>query len=292
MSGISVGELVKLAKGEDRSLREYARDSGVDPAILSKIINGNYIPRKPGIYEALTNAQASPRGGVTCEQLIAAAGASEDYQNGMSAGMSVAMLTTLAEIPSSAMMKVLRARGIAAGGPGRSEGLSSAMKPEEIRRIQRVQSERQRFAAIANGIILGSLGKKGFTLQLVHTDDVEVDSIHFDTFVRLMNHEVSEYLIRYAFISDEEAGSLPLAENTVRKLVEELVFLKPLKSRIVSVVTNHPDAYENLCACKDRLSYNGELSILLFDLEKAMILKEEYLSHYIAEDPVRAIHLI
>ena len=36
MNGISVGELVKQAKGEDRSLREYARDSGVDAAILSK----------------------------------------------------------------------------------------------------------------------------------------------------------------------------------------------------------------------------------------------------------------
>lgn len=34
----SVGELVKKAKGEDRSLREYARDSGVDEAILSKMI--------------------------------------------------------------------------------------------------------------------------------------------------------------------------------------------------------------------------------------------------------------
>ncbi len=65
MNGISVGELVKRAKGEDRSLREYARDPGVDAAILSKIINGRYIPKKPGIYEALTSRKASPRGGVT-----------------------------------------------------------------------------------------------------------------------------------------------------------------------------------------------------------------------------------
>ena len=76
MSRISVGELVKRAKGEDRSLREYARDSGVDAAILSKIINGSYIPKKPGIFEALTSPQAAPRGGVTCEQMVAAAGAS------------------------------------------------------------------------------------------------------------------------------------------------------------------------------------------------------------------------
>ena len=107
MSGISVGELVKRAKGEDRSLREYARDSGVDAAILSKMINGTYIPKKTGIYEALTSPQASPRGGVTCEQMIAAAGTSEEFQRGMAAGMSAGMLTAMADIPSSVLIKVL-----------------------------------------------------------------------------------------------------------------------------------------------------------------------------------------
>ncbi len=74
MKQVSVGELVKRAKGEDRSLREYARDLGGDAAILSKMINGTYIPKKPGIYEALTGPQAAPRGGVTARELIAAAG--------------------------------------------------------------------------------------------------------------------------------------------------------------------------------------------------------------------------
>ena len=256
------------------------------------MINGTYVPKKSGIYEALTSPKASPRGSVTCEQMVAAAGASEDFQSGMSAGMSVGMLTALTDIPSSAMIKVLQGRGIAVSGRGGAELLSSSMKPEEIRRIQRIQSDIQRFAATANGIILGSLGKKGLAFQIVQTGDAEVDTVHFDTCVKLMNHEVSEYLIRYAFISDEEAVSPALARNTMRKMVEELVFLKPLRTRIVSVVTNHPGAYENLCACKAQLSYNGELSVLLFDLERAAILKEEYISHYITEDPAEEIHLI
>ena len=292
MSRISVGELVKKAKGEDRSLREYARDSGVDAAILSKMINGTYIPKKPGIYVALTSPQAYPRGGVTCEQMMAAAGASEEYQSGMSAGISAGMHAALADIPSAVMIKVLQARGIDTDTRGRSKAASSAMKPEEIRRIQRLQSEVQRFKATANGIILGSLGKKGLTFQLVHADGAEIDEIHFDTCVRLMNHEISEYLIRFAFISEEEAVSPSLAKSTVRSMVEELIFLKPLRTRIVSVVTNHPGAYDDLCAFKDQLSYNGRLSVLLFDLEKAVILKEEYLSHYTAEAPVNDIHLI
>ena len=292
MSAVSVGELVKRAKGEDRSLREYSRDSGVDAAILSKMINGTYIPKKPGIYEALTSRQASPRGGVTCRQLIAAANVSKDFQSGMSAGMSAGILATLDDIPSSAMIKVLKARGIPIDSSGKSEVPSSVLKPEEIRRVQLLQSSIQRFTATANGIILGSLGKRGLTFQLIHTDGAEVDGIHFDTCVRLMNHEVSEYLIRYAFIPEEEDPSLPLVRNTVRRMVEELVFLKPSRERIVSVVTNHPAAFDALCACRDQLSYNGELSVLLFDLERAALLKEEYLAHYVTGDPVDRITLI
>ena len=291
MMKLSVGELVKRAKGEDRSLREYARDSGVDAAILSKMINGTYIPKKPGLYEALTSRQAAPRGGVTAQELIAAAGTSEDYLNGMSAGMSVGIRTALADIPSSVMVKVLQARGICADG-GIAEAPSAAMKPEEVRRIQSLQSETQRFTATANGIILGSLGGKGLTFQLVQTGGAEIDGIRFDTCVRLMNCEVSEYLIRYAFFSEEEAPSPELAKNTVRSMVEELVFLNPRRDRVVSLVTNHPGAYEELCARKDRLSYHGELSVLLFDLERAMLLKEAYLAHYRSETPVGEINLI
>ena len=292
MMKLSVGELVKRAKGEDRSLREYARDSGVDAAILSKMINGTYIPKKPGLYEALTSPQAAPRGGVTAQQLIEASGTTEDYLRGVSFGMSVGVRTALADIPSAVMLKVLQARGICHDAGGRTESISPAMKPEELRRIQRLQSETQRFTATANGIILGSLGGKGLTFQLVQTGGAEIDGIRFDTCVRLMNCALSEYLIRYAFFSEEEAPSPDLARNTVRSMVEELVFLSPRRDRIVSLVTNHQSAYEELCACRDRLSYCGELSVLLFDLERAMLLKEAYIAHYRAETPVNEIHLI
>ena len=76
--------------------------------------------------------------------------------------------------------------------------------------------------------------------------------------------EVTEYLIRYVFISEEEAAFSSLVKNTVRRAVEELLFLKPLRTRIVSVVTNHPGAYDDLCTCRDQMSYNGELVVLLF----------------------------
>ena len=289
MKQSSLGEWVRRAKGEDRSLREYARDSGVDAAIISKIINGSYIPKKPGLYEALTSPQAAPRGGVSCQKLMEAAGTSEEYRNGMTTGLSVGVVTALSEIPSSTLIKTLKARGVAID----SDGTEAApnMKMEDLQRIQRLNGEVQRFRATADGIILGSLGKQGLVFQVVQTDGAELDGIHFDTCVRLMNHRISEYLIRYAFISKEEAACQPLVRNTIRGLVEELVFLRPSEDRKVSIVTNHSDAYEDLCACKDRMSYNGELSVILFDLDSARLLKETYLAHYLSENPPGEINL-
>ena len=141
MKETSVGELVKRAKGEDRSLREYARDSGVDAAIISKIINGSYIPKKPGLYEALTSLQAAPRGGVSYQQLMEAAGTSEEYRTGMTTGLSVGVSTSLSEMPSSALIKTLKARGIEIESGGAEE--TSNMKMEDVRKIQNLKRERR-----------------------------------------------------------------------------------------------------------------------------------------------------
>ena len=68
----SLSDLVCLAKGIDRSMREYAKDSGVDVSIISKIINGKYIPKKKDVLQKLTSKEADPHCNVTYEKLVAA----------------------------------------------------------------------------------------------------------------------------------------------------------------------------------------------------------------------------
>ena len=65
-----------------------------------------------------------------------------------------------------------------------------------------------------------------------------------------------------------------------------------ITDHVLSIVMNHPEAYEELCSFRGRISYDGELSVILFDLERAAILKEQYLSHYISDHPVGEILLI
>lgn len=80
----TLSELVTIAKGDDRSIREYGRQSGVDPTVISKIISGKYIPKRPVLYKKLVSKDAMPRGDVTYEQLVCAANMSSDFNKGFS----------------------------------------------------------------------------------------------------------------------------------------------------------------------------------------------------------------
>lgn len=70
-----LSDLIRLAKGEDRSLRKYAEDSGVSVSNIARIVR-NDITRAPSIdiLKRLTSASAAPRNDITLERLCIAAG--------------------------------------------------------------------------------------------------------------------------------------------------------------------------------------------------------------------------
>ena len=70
---------------------------------------------------------------------------------------------------------------------------------------------------------------------------------------------------------------------TPRRIIEELTFVKPSKERKVTIVTNFPKAFDYMLSYKGKLSYNGELSIILVDVKRAALHREEYISHYAGE---------
>ena len=68
-------ELLKIAKG-NRTAAEYARQAGISPSSFSKVLSGYYRATEKFI-RLLTSDTAKPRGGVTYELLIKAAGLEE-----------------------------------------------------------------------------------------------------------------------------------------------------------------------------------------------------------------------
>ena len=70
-----VTELLELAKG-NRTAEEYARQAGISPSSFSKVLSGYYRATERFI-RLLTSDKAMPRGGVTYDLLIKAAGLEE-----------------------------------------------------------------------------------------------------------------------------------------------------------------------------------------------------------------------
>ena len=56
-----LARLVNIAKGSDRSIREYARVSQVNVSTISRTINGEYTPGIK-VLQKLTSPEAEPRG--------------------------------------------------------------------------------------------------------------------------------------------------------------------------------------------------------------------------------------
>lgn len=273
MEGSKLSELVRLAKGDDRTLREYARDSGVDAAVISKIISGKYVPQKFKIYEDLTSMKAAPRGGVTCEQLLAACSTSYKVLAGQIA--SEAAITMLGGLPAAVLH---------GGAMGIVTASNAAKKKKKIvvssTVTENLISDTQRFSATAMGIIYGSMAQKGIVFRPERRKESDLLDDYCDTYVHVENQYVKDYIFKYIYLNEEDRKSDNLIENISKKVIEQLIFLKPDSNRKISIVINCSEVYDYFYKFKGEISYRGNLSIILIDVRKVCVEKEDYLSFY------------
>lgn len=292
----SLKELVKIAKGNDRTIKEYARDSGVDAAVISKIMAGKYIPKKTSVYESLTSTKACPRGGITYNQLVKAAKSSKSYEEGMIEGLK-AMAKVLGAIGNTPISSLSKSPYVAGGQLASLLGelaiesfVDSKSKPSE--KEDKALNEIQRFSATANGIVYGKLGQKGFVFSPSSNEEIGVTEKSIDTYLKIQNQDIEEYILRYFFLNDADRKEPFLVRNAARQMIEELIFLKPNSKRKISIVANCKEAYEELSKYKDTLSYKGTLSVILICLDKVTLEKEEYLAYYSDAQKDEAIKLV
>ncbi len=285
-----LGDLVAAAKGS-RSVREYSRDSGVDAAVISKIINGNYVPKKPAVFEALTNASARPQNGVTYKKLLEAANPSKEYQDGIKAGMEVAktVLRATGAIPLPDLGKGMLLKApltplsariapiVAVGGDivkAFSE-LELAKKNKEKRtKAEEVIEKAERFADIAKQIIITQIAMKGNPFQVIDSKNI------VSLCIKIEQDIVSEYDFRFIFFTGESKNSVDSIDETVQRIVGKLVFEKENNKRVVSIVMDSINAFEHIKIYENKLAYRGNLSVILIDTDQICVVDELFLAKY------------
>ena len=268
-----LGELVKEAKGEDRSIREYAQSCGVDAAVVSKIISGKYTPKNPKVLMRLTDIQASPRNGVTYEKLIKALNADASYRAGVIAGMGATnvALSAIGSLPIVGLPVLL-------GGAAIATKKDKEEKQDKL--ISKTISNLQRFSAMGIGLIYGRLAQKGVLFKPNLEKSKKIFENEFDSYLTIENSTIEEYIIGYVYLDEDEQRSDFIVENMGRRAIERFVFLEPNERRKISIVVNCQRVYDYLLTFKGRLSYRGYLSIVFLDPEAVTVEKEEFLAWY------------
>lgn len=148
------------------------------------------------------------------------------------------------------------------------------------RDIDREIKDIERYVATLKGIIFTNMAEKGISFQQCKALHIEILENVFDTYLDVRNQQTQEYIIRYVYISEPLASDEFHLQHTGTRLIESLTMLPASDKRKVSIVTDNSSVFENLLLYKDKISYNGDLSIILADLAMVRLLKEEYLSHY------------
>lgn len=266
-----LGELVKLAKGDDRTIREYGRDAGVDPAIISKIIAGKYLPKKPKMLMDLTSVNAAPRNGITYEMLVKASRTEDAYKAGLIAGLSA--VTTMMPVVGSVALSMLLT-----GETTSKLKVDSIKDRDEL--VEKTIGNLQRFSATAVGVIYGKLAEKGIVFRPEVDKSKRLMQNEIDTYISIENQTIKEYILGYVYLDKDDIKSEFIVENIARQSIERLMFLKSNERRKVSIVVNCEDIYNYLLQFKSAISYKGNLSIVLFDIDKVSVEKEDYLSLY------------
>ena len=276
-----LGELVKIAKGEDRTVKEYEQASGVDAAVISKIISGKYVPQKSKVYEALTSAKAAPRGGVTYERLLEAAEYSESYKEGIRAGLAASEAAAVAMSGLSKLMFPMAPIGaLGAALASAKWSLEQKEDGEKEREACKAINDIQRFVATSMGVIYGCMAQKGICFKPDAKREIGFLEAGFETYVSIDDEKISEYVFCHLYLNEEERKVQSLIEAVSKRMIERLIFLNESERRKVSIVTNSEESYNYLLGFKGALSYKGNLSIVLLDVDNVRIGREDYLTFY------------
>ncbi|MBR1640930.1 MAG: helix-turn-helix transcriptional regulator [Butyrivibrio sp.] len=242
-----VADAIRAARGE-RSLREYAADANVNYMTIYKLEKGESSPT-PETIKRLTTGAARPRNNITYDTVMIAAGYQLDKNKEIEEIKDITVAEALASKPH-----ILPAREIYRS----TEGI--------------------KFRHYALGLLSVMIkNNENLKIQSINYPMHEKDARSLDMKVYLDDDRISEWWFDYRHIIPDSRRYL---ETYAFLIIGRLSLLLPDKKRKTSIVLDDPNTFSYLKNLANRVSYKGDLSVILIDIDEGMIVDETYISHY------------
>lgn len=251
----TISSLIIALRGK-RTNRELARDAKVSPGSLSKYIN-KQVKISPDTIRLLTAPEAKPQNGITCEELMLAAG----------------YITASSEQPPKPDI-VFDNRDMK--DDNHNERLLKRM--QLYQNYLSAQKAKQEEVKCADAIISYVLRENGF---IIKKNYLKIESGLFYipdfSFTLQNNAHINGKNLCFTIINDEMVHK---NLNTVKPLLANILFVKPNENRRITLVTFKEENYDMLHSLKGSIAYKGDITIILIDKEKMKIRKEEYICFF------------
>ncbi len=260
-----INKYLEIASGE-RSLRQYSIAAELSPSFLYKVKNGDY-KLSPQAMRQLTSEKANPQGNIGFTDLMCAAGYEDEDEK--ASGM------------------LLEFRNKQEDSLTEDEGTNETETLEKRRqRVSEYRRKENSFEKVAEGIILKALLDK----------DIEYSSVPEaqnqkrrhrgwpDIRVKIKKREIKEWWIDFRYFEKEGRTSRFVGSRLINILFGKLMMTPSNKKRKISIAVNNEAFFEQIAEFSGKLSYRGELSVILIDTENFKVKKEVYLSHFDEND--------
>lgn len=268
-----LAKLVLKAKGENRSIRQYAEDANISPSIISRILSESY---KPGIkvLQRLTSEAAKPQGNVSLKDLTIAAGYSADVVGATAAVASGALLSTMPLLgPIGGIVSGMVAGAFTSASKNAKD--RKALDEEDCNAILLQLEKKQRhFKTISWGLIRDLMTEIGCNWAPGALQDL-VEENKPDDYVLIKNNRIKEWWFTF-WGKDSALDKLNIMskEDRLTLLVGRFILTPVNDERKISIVTDDTELYEYASSLQGKTSYNGNLSIMLVDLDEIQVVAE------------------
>ena len=280
-----IAPLIKELVG-DRSIRKTAKDSGVAASYISGILKHKYLPSAE-ILRKLTLPEAKPQNGVGLQDLMKAAGYISDEQTETS--VNPEYTEHAADIIANSFMK--KAKISTSKTDVRNEKLDIGPSIENKDNIGALTS-------MMAGILYRTLSEKGIMFSSIQNVDWKALGIA-DMAIYVSQKPILEWWFDFDYLkhmpdrlNDNQDDYHRRAHRTIISQINELVFLEPRADRKVSIVINNLKIFRWAQKYVGKLSYRGDLSLILIDMESLSVTAEVYLSHYSDQDTSSEFYIV
>ena len=284
-----LANLVKKAAGNDRSLRKYALDAGVNPSTVTRIVAEEYMPGIK-VLQRLASKGAAPRGGVRLSDFLDAAGYSDSISKAtravVSASSDYAALLALsaAALPLSlgttAVGSVVRGAMMTFGLIAKESKSTNYKKMLEGVHAEERKKQFELFKKQASGIMYTYLGDRGFAFRLSDGKELEKEAVRPDYSVKILDHKKYDEWWFICWPMDFLTNGNISKEQEAELMVMQLLRTVPNEKRMVSIIVEDDEGYSALIKLKNRISYKGNLSAIKVDVKGMEVEREETISNY------------